>query len=391
MSAAGRQIRRFRLNRLEWMAEPMSEFVAWTREELNFRSEARYMEQLRSNARGNPAEYVPAVEWEFTSPRILVMEFLEGVTVLDYLRAVEKGDGGMLARLHEMGFEPNAFSRSLIDNFLGDAFCHGMFHADLHPANLMILPGNVVGYIDFGITGTLSPHTRRRLIALTLATTRGDLKEIEKTFFAVSAVGPRFDEAGFREGLKRLGESWYESRGGVQRLRKNFTLVMLDMLQLSRTADVWPERDVIRYIRSAIASDGLINRFAPGFDIGAYLEHVCRQFLDRQSWMTLLSRDHLLEWASANGRLVRDGLVRGASLLGRMADGAPPGQRGDSRAWARDEPRAGLRGVAALMICGGFLLVLSVLVSQAALLVSVALMGVLTMLWIVRGRQKAGA
>src|SRR5262249_12108635 len=152
------------------------------------RSEARYMEQLRSNARSNACEYVPAVYWEYTTRRALVVEFLEGVTVLDYLRMLETGDELRAHRLKALGFDPNQFARNIIDNFLGDAFRYGMFHADLHPANLMILPGNVVGYIDFGITGVLSRYSRRNLVALTLAYTRADIDGMCASFFKVSAM-----------------------------------------------------------------------------------------------------------------------------------------------------------------------------------------------------------
>src|SRR5262249_44845047 len=154
--------------------EPVSEFIAWTREELDFRCEAGYMDRLRRNARDNPAERVPQVVSAYTTRRTLVMEFFDGVTVLNYLRAAAAGDDRVLRRLAAGGFDPAAFARNLIDNFLGDAFRHGAFHADLHPANLMVLPGNVVGYIDFGITGVLSIYSRRHLVAMTYAYTRGD-------------------------------------------------------------------------------------------------------------------------------------------------------------------------------------------------------------------------
>ena len=55
--------------------------------ELDYRNEARYMEQLRRNARDNSRERVPEVFWEYTTRRLLVTEFLEGETVLAYLRA----------------------------------------------------------------------------------------------------------------------------------------------------------------------------------------------------------------------------------------------------------------------------------------------------------------
>src|SRR6185436_11549329 len=113
-------VRRLRLRRLYWTIEPMSEFVAWTREELDYHNEARYMEQLRENARDNPKEQVPAVEASCTTRRILVAEFLDGVTVLGYLRALESDDQLTVRRLTAAGFEPDAFARHMIDNFLGD-------------------------------------------------------------------------------------------------------------------------------------------------------------------------------------------------------------------------------------------------------------------------------
>jgi ubiquinone biosynthesis protein len=324
MTAAVGLIQRLGLRQLSWLVEPMSEFVAWTREEIDFRHEVRYMEQLRLNARDNLTERVPAVVRDYTTPRTVVMEFFEGMTVLDYLRAVERRDAHVLGRLAASGFEPNAFARSIIDNFLGDAFRHGMFHADLHPANLMILPGNVVGYIDFGITGVLSRYSRQHLIAMTLAYTQGDIEGMCASFLKVSATGPDSDIEGFREGLKRLAEEWYEMCGRVRRLRKNFTLVMLDMLRLSRATGVWPERDVIKYIRSAIASDGLITRFAPTFEVGRYLEQVCNRHLKWQSWTALLSYEAALGWSTSGGNLLRDGALRAASVLYRLAAGELP-------------------------------------------------------------------
>src|SRR5205085_2936867 len=209
MAAALGLIRRLGLRRLAWVVEPISEFIAWTREELDFRCEAGYMDRLRRNARDNRAERVPEVVWEYTTRRTLVMEFFDGVTVLNYLRA--------------------------------------------------------------------------------------------------AAVGPESDVEGFKAGLRRLADEWYEVRGRQRRLRKNFTLVMLDMLRLSRASGVWPERDVIKYIRSAIASDGLITRFAPQFDIGQYLERVCHRHLTWQSWGAVFSYEAVLGWVTAGPALMHGG------------------------------------------------------------------------------------
>jgi predicted unusual protein kinase regulating ubiquinone biosynthesis (AarF/ABC1/UbiB family) len=321
MVATIRAIKSLRLRFVYWMIEPMSEFVAWTREELDYRSEARYIRKLGIHARNNPHERVPEVVWEYTTRRILVTEFLEGPTVLAYLRAIENNDDLMLHRLKSSGFDAHKVARYIIDNFLGDAFQHGIFHADLHPANLMILAGNVVGYVDFGITGVISSYSRLQLISLTLAYTRGDLDGMCEAFFKVSAIDRGSDPQGFRNGLKRLADGWYEMSGKRRRLRKNFTLVMLDMLRLSRATSIWPERDVIKYIRSSIAIDGLITRFAPGFDVGHHLEVVCDSYLKWQVRKSLFTYNTLVSWASSGEHMTRDGAFRAAAFLHRVAAG----------------------------------------------------------------------
>ncbi len=335
MSAMVGAIRRFHVRPLAWLIVPTSEFVAWTREELDYRYEARYMERLRAAAADNPHERVPELVPELTTARVLTVEYLDGVTVLDYLRALEAGDELLPRRLASGGFAPDVFARHLIDNFLGDAFRHGIFHADLHPANLMILPDNVVGYIDFGITGVLSHHSRRHLVALTLAYTRADLDGMCEAFLKVTTIEEGGDVAAFRAGLERFAEAWYDRRGRERKLRKNFTLVMLDMLRLSRQTGIWPERDVVKYIRSAIAIDGLITRFAPGFAVGDYLAAVCERQLRREALEGLFAYERLVDWSAAAGGLARDGAPRAAAWIGHATRVEPLAAPAAARAAVR--------------------------------------------------------
>ncbi len=313
-------IKTFRLQMLYWLIEPISEFAAWTVEELDYRIEAAYMIRQRDNAADNRQEYIPAVLTRYTTRRTLVSEFLEGLTLLAFLRALEAEDETVMRKLQAMGFEPNAASRNIINNFLGDVFRHGMFHADLHPANLMILPGNTIGYCDFGITGSISPFMRQKLIALTLEYTRGNLEKMCEAFFEISVVVNEKSRERFRTGLRKISDDWYEGDGEDRKLRKNFTLVMLDMLRLSRSAGVMPERDVVKYIRSAIAIDGLITRVAPAFNLGRHLEEVCKGYLGWHSRRDLLSYGTMLDWAVTNGRLMRESPANILTMMNRLTN-----------------------------------------------------------------------
>jgi len=103
------------------------------------------------------------------------------------------------------------------------------------------------------------------------------------------------------------------------RLRKSFTVVMLDMLRLSRKTDTWAQRDVIKYIRSSIALDGLVRRCAPGIGLDRHVERACARYM---TWgMTAISPSRLLA-GSADGprRLLASG-HRAAALLERVEHG----------------------------------------------------------------------
>jgi ubiquinone biosynthesis protein len=317
MMAAVKFVTTLRLKPLYWIIAPTTEFVAWTKEELDYRREARYMDLIAKNATNNPHEAVPKVLWQYTTRCVLTSEYFEALTVLDYVRARENQEAAVLRRLESIDFEPDAFALNLIDNFLGDAFRYGMFHADLHPANLMIMPSNRVGYIDFGIAGALSAYSRHHLVAMTLAYARGDIERMCDSFFHVSSMDSRSMPTVFRARLREMARDWYIKDGDDVDLRKSITAIMLELLTLSRATSIWPQRDVVKYIRSAIALDGLIKSFAPGFNVGRHLESVCDRNLHLHSLRALMMPISVLGWLEASSRLAQDGVSRTLTLIGR--------------------------------------------------------------------------
>jgi ubiquinone biosynthesis protein len=337
MTLTVRLVRLLRLHPLSFVIDPLSEFAAWTRDELDFRREARYMRLLRRNAEDSDSQYVPFVVEGYTTRRMLVVEFLDGVSLLDHLRAIGRGDPHYQARLTAMRFDADRLARNIIDNCLGDVFRSGVFHADLHPANLMILRDNVIGYIDFGITGVISKYSRQNLLAMTLAYARKDLDGLCDRFFDVSSMDGTSDPFGFREGVKRLSEHWYAGAAGDESLKTTTTQVMLDMVKLSRETRIWPQRDIIKYIRTSIAIDGLVRRFALEFDFGHYLGTACRRHLTWHARRMLVSHDSLVSSAKAGADLVREGMFRVAAALEHVAE---HGHAGDRRAGPPRGPAA---------------------------------------------------
>jgi ubiquinone biosynthesis protein len=307
-----RLIRLFRLRPLYWLDEPVREFAAWTAEELDFRREARHISLVRRQSVARSGVHVPNVMPELTTRRVLVTEYLDGVPMAAYFRAVESNDRALLDRLRADEFEPAVFARRIIVNFATDSFRHGLFHADLHPANLLILPGNIVGYVDFGITGSISPHARRSIAAMTLALMRRDLDDLHRSFMKLAVPRPDANPVAFRAGLDVMADGWYGGPGGT-RLSKPAAAVMVEMLGLSRRTAMLPERETVKYIRSVMTLDGVIHRLAPRLEIGDEIEKAVVATVEGES-----NRDlSFVGWAAAlraieSGRSLAD---RGVSSV----------------------------------------------------------------------------
>jgi ubiquinone biosynthesis protein len=277
---------------LYFMRDLVRELSSWTLDELDYRREAAYARILGRNAALTPSEKVPKIFWDLSGERILTMEYLDGPSVSAYIRMIESNDQAQLDELKARGFIPSVFSSNVISNFLNDAFRFGIFHADLHPANLLILPNNVVGYVDFGIVATLTPEARRKQIELTLAYASGIPEAIYEGFLKICIIEPHADLPGLRRKIEEYARDWYAEPAvaGRVRFRVTVTKTMMDLLQLARTHGVLVDREMIKYIRSTVLADGLVSRLAPGFDLAAVLRRVVEDYLATEARDKIFSR-----------------------------------------------------------------------------------------------------
>ena len=141
----------------------IDEFARWTTDELDYLVEARQAALLHEQAAGERIERIARVFRDYTTSRVLTTELIEGISLYEVMVASREGDADYLATLRARGYEPDRIVRNLDWNMLNQVFVHGYFHADLHPANLFVLPGNAIGYVDYGIVGSLTPDTRDSL------------------------------------------------------------------------------------------------------------------------------------------------------------------------------------------------------------------------------------
>lgn len=139
-----------------------SQFRRSLTRELDLAKEARNMDQFARQFADDPVVKIPRVYWAHTSARVLVQEEIVGVKGIDPVRFAEAGlDARLLAARGS-------------DAVLKMVLEHGVFHADPHPGNLIFLPQNRIGLIDFGMVGLLTDVRRNQLVDLLHALTRKD-------------------------------------------------------------------------------------------------------------------------------------------------------------------------------------------------------------------------
>jgi len=119
----------------------IQDFSDILRNELNFQKEAATMERFSRFFYDDDRVHIPGVFREYTTPCILVMEYIRGIKVTD------------IEELERAGMDRKKIAENGACLALKALFEYGFFHADPHPGNIFILPGNVVAPIDFGITG----------------------------------------------------------------------------------------------------------------------------------------------------------------------------------------------------------------------------------------------
>ena len=143
--------------------EIVDELARWTREELDYEVEAANAIAIRENIRDAQTEYAPEVHLHLSTRRVLTAERLDGLPLVDIIRELRADRDGCTQRLAAAGYDLDEAAANVVWNFLGQVYATGVFHGDLHPANVLLLEGNRIGYVDFGIVGRIPQEVQQSL------------------------------------------------------------------------------------------------------------------------------------------------------------------------------------------------------------------------------------
>jgi len=140
----------------------VEEFARSIEKEMDYTLEAGSMERVAGQFLSDPSIYVPKVYRDASSKRVLTVEYIDGIKVSDI-------DG-----LCQAGYDCPLITERGANVLLRQIFTFGFFHADPHPGNVFVLPGNVICLLDFGMMGAVDRSTREIFVSLVDAIIRRD-------------------------------------------------------------------------------------------------------------------------------------------------------------------------------------------------------------------------
>jgi ubiquinone biosynthesis protein len=132
----------------------VEEFARTLEKEIDYKIEATNMERAARHFLDDPHVYIPKVFREATTSRVLTTEFIDGIKISN------------TAELEAAGLDRKIITARGADLVLKQVFEHCFFHADPHPGNIFVLPGNVICLLDFGMAGIVDRQTRDDFVDL---------------------------------------------------------------------------------------------------------------------------------------------------------------------------------------------------------------------------------
>lgn len=179
-------------------AELVRELRTWLRQEVDLTRELDNLTRLRELAGEKSRDRFPRPYPQWSGPSVLVQEYLEGVPLSDLLAVIRSDREEDRRRVEQLGVDGNHLARSLFHSCLTQIFEYRFFHADLHPGNLLVLPDNRIGFVDFGLCDHLDMKVREGQTRYFAAVFGGDSDEIFNAAMEVLEPGDETDIEAFR-------------------------------------------------------------------------------------------------------------------------------------------------------------------------------------------------
>ena len=178
------------------------EFERTVYEEIDFVTEAANCKRFKEMFKDDETIYIPEVYEEYTTRRLLVLEWIDGIKINDY------------DALESAGIDRLEVANRTVQAYFHQFFDEGFFHADPHPGNIFVKPGSpgngpIIEFVDFGMVGSITSAMKKSMRALFLAFLTRDSETIVEELSTLGFIGKGANKSALERGLSLLLEQFY--------------------------------------------------------------------------------------------------------------------------------------------------------------------------------------
>jgi ubiquinone biosynthesis protein len=252
------------------------EFAIALRAELDFIQEASYTDELKRNLSKSrwfdPTQIVvPEIQWQLTTKKLLVMEWLDGVPIL-------LGDLQGLRHNGDADAEREEITTLLCRAFFQQLYIDGFFHADPHPGNLFYLKDGRIALLDCGMVGRLDPRTQQNLTELLLAIVDLDSQRCTQLTLQMAEFAQPTSLANLENDLARMLRKYYN----VSLSQMNLSEIFYEMLEITRKNKIRLPSNLGLYAKTLANLEGLARAFNPRFNLVEQVKPLMTDLFRRQ-------------------------------------------------------------------------------------------------------------
>jgi len=263
----------------------IAELRQLAKEELDFHAEARNIYILHDLMnRDSLDHHSPQVYLSHSSSSVVTMEELQGVWLTEILEAINRGDHVRLEAWAQERITPERTARLLLRSILRQCFTYHVFHADPHAANLIVMNGGTLGYVDFGMIGWVDERSGAKHFKINQCIAEERIHGAYEALLELAEPLPNRDLSSFESDFKRLVKTWLlatkvpdsplqERSGGV------FFMRLFDLMHRENVR--MPIAD-LRLTRALIISDIIVLKLYPTLPRIAELRAYFNQELQRE-------------------------------------------------------------------------------------------------------------
>jgi ubiquinone biosynthesis protein len=227
----------------------IEEFDRTIHEELDFSNEARNARAMREAAEGRDFLVIPRVHDELSSATVLTLDYVDGTHLSDL------GPGS--------GLDPEAVAKNIIEAAFRQLFEDGLFHGDPHPGNILVLPGNKIALLDFGLVGRLTRAQQEALVTLIVAVALRDPDTVARVLNRIGVPDARAPIADFREDIRVILDRYL----GLKLDEIRTATLLRDLLDLAVRHRIRIPKEYAVLAKASITIEGLIRKLHPKLDV----------------------------------------------------------------------------------------------------------------------------